>query len=395
MEEIYNKKEKVHLYLKPLRNGCSRYFIAYSYKGKFCREYFNDLTLVPAKSPQDKVHNKNVKTEAQARRSARELEILTGKFVVANKKYDKLLLVDFLESFKKLKADKGQSKSNSITVNNLIMHIKAYKGENTTMAEVDKTFCNGFIDYLANAKAFGTNKLNKTSGKRKPLAKTTARLYYNTFVCALNRAVKDGIIPSNPANLIDREDKKPIRPIGEDRAFLTADEVKRLINTPYQNEKVKNTFLFACFCGLRISDIRALKWANIAIDGNGRSIIIPMKKTGELAVVPLNSNSLKWLPKRGKAKDKDLVFKDLPASSTFNSDLKQWAKQANITKNICFHVSRHTFATLSLESGVDISVVSSLLGHKNIRTTQIYATVVNNKKVEAVNKLDNMFSDID
>lgn len=117
-----------------------------------------------------------------------------------------------------------------------------------------------------------------------------------------------------------------------------------------------------------------------------------MKKTGEVVNVPLNVNALKWMPERGDAKLNDLVF-DLPASSTINSDLKQWMKDANVSKSVCFHVSRHTFATLSLESGADIAVVSDLLGHKNLRTTQIYAKVVDKKKAEAVNKLDQMFND--
>lgn len=393
MEKTKRTNEVVHLSLRKLNNGCSRFYLDFRYKGKRYREFLTDLTLIPAKYPEDRAHNKNVRLEAETIRAEREREIINGTFgTVKSKRNDNLLLVDFLESFKQLKADKGQSKSNAVTVNNLIMHIKAYKGDKVTMVQVDKDFCNGFIDYLAHAKAFGRNKVNKVNGVRKPLAKTTARLYYNTFVCALNRAAKDGIITSNPANLIDREDKKPIKPIGEERAYLTADEVKRLISTPYHNKSVKRAFLFACFCGLRISDVRALRWVNIQTNGNRQIMIMPMKKTGEVVNVPLNVNALKWMPERGDAKLNDLVF-DLPASSTINSDLKQWMKDANVSKSVCFHVSRHTFATLSLESGADIAVVSDLLGHKNLRTAQIYAKVVDKKKVEAVNKLDQMFND--
>lgn len=393
MEKTKRTDEVVHLSLRKLSNGCSRYYLDFRYKGKRYREFLTDLTLKPAKSTEDRTHNKNVRLEAETIRAEREREIINGTFGTVNsKRNDNLLLVDFLESFKQLKADKGQSKSNAVTVNNLIMHIKAYKGEKITMGQVDKAFCNGFIDYLAHAKAFGRNKVNKVNGERKPLAKTTARLYYNTFVCALNRAVDDGVIASNPTNLIRKEDKKPIKPIGEERAYLTADEVKRLINTPYHNESVKRAFLFACFCGLRISDVRALRWVNIQTNGNRQTMIIPMKKTGEVVNVPLNANALKWMPERGDANLNDLVF-DLPASSTINSDLKQWMKDANVYKSVCFHVSRHTFATLSLESGADIAVVSDLLGHKNLRTTQIYAKVVDRKKAEAVNKLDQMFND--
>lgn len=388
--------EIVHLSLKPLRNGCKRYFLDFYFEGKRHKEYLTNLTLKPANSTANRAYNKEVKLQAEAQRIERERQIVEGRFDKAqpdSRQYKALLLVDYMQHFKALKADKGQSKSNATTINNLIMHLQAYKGDKIKMSELDKAYCNGFIDYLATAKAFGRNKLSKTTGERKPLAKTTARLYYNTFVCALNRAARDRIIESNPANLIDREDKKPIKPKGEERAYLTTNEVKRLMSAPCNNEAVRQAFLFACFCGLRISDIRSLVWSNIKEENGYNYISLTMKKTGQAIIIPLNNNALRWMPGRAKAKTTDLVFSNLPADSTINRDIKGWAKAAGITKNICFHVSRHTFATLSLESGVGLAEVSALLGHQNIRTTQIYAKVVDKKKVEAVGLLDKMFNE--
>ena len=71
--------------------------------------------------------------------------------------------------------------------------------------------------------------------------------------------------------------------------------------------------------------------------------------------------------------------------------MKKWAKGAEIEKNVTFHLSRHTFATTLLTLGADIYTTSKLMGHKNLRTTQIYAEVVNKKKVEAVNLMDKVF----
>ena len=387
--------EIVHLSMKPLKNGCKRYFLDFSFEGKRYKEYLTNLTVKPANSTENRAYNKEAKLQAEAIRVERERQILEGSFgkeQANSRKYKALLLTDYLSEFKALKATKGQSSSNATTINNLTMHLIAYRGSQVKMSEVDKEFCNGFIDYLATAKAFKRNKLSKSKGDEKPLAKTTARLYYNTFVCALNRAAREGIIASNPANLIDREDKKPIKPNGEERAFLSTDEVKRLIAIPYTNNTVKRAFLFACFCGLRISDIRGLVWDNVKNENGHRYISVTMKKTGQTITVPLNSSAIGWMPKRGKANGGELVFSDLPADTTINSDLKKWAKEAGITKSVCFHVSRHTFATLSLEGGVGLAEVSALLGHQNIRTTQIYAKVVDKKKVEAVNLLDKMFN---
>lgn len=369
--------EVVHLCLKPLKSGCKRYYLDFTYKGKRYKEYLTNLLVIIPKTAADRAHNKSVQLEAETIRAERERQIINGTYGTPQaERNNNLLLQDFMESFRKLKAEKGQSKSNAVTINNLMMHLVAYSGKETKMGQIDKAYCNGFIDYLAKAKAFGRNKFaDKKKGIRKPLAKSTANLYYNTFVCALNRAAKDGIIDANPANLIDREDKKPIQPLGTERAYLTADEVKRLIDTPYTNEAVKRAFLFACFCGLRISDVTALRWADIK--NNGEQVLyigVTMVKTHNVVIVPLNDNAMRWLPERGKAKGSDKIFKGLPVNSAINSDLKVWAKAANVNKDICFHVSRHTFATLSLESGADIAVVSNLLGHKSLRTTQIYAS---------------------
>ena len=75
-----------------------------------------------------------------------------------------------------------------------------------------------------------------------------------------------------------------------------------------------------------------------------------------------------------------LVFEDLPDPSWISSPLKRWIKSAGITRNITFHCFRHTYATLQLAGGTDIYTVSKMLGHTNVKTTQVYAKVVDEKK---------------
>ncbi len=111
---------------------------------------------------------------------------------------------------------------------------------------------------------------------------------------------------------------------------------------------------------------------------------INQKKTGEPLYLPLSANALQWLPERGLAKDSDKVFA-LPHVSTVEKFLPIWAKDAGINKHITFHVSRHTNATLMLSFGADIYTVSKLLGHTNVKTTQIYAKIVDENKRKAVN----------
>lgn len=76
-----------------------------------------------------------------------------------------------------------------------------------------------------------------------------------------------------------------------------------------------------------------------------------------------------------------------------NAFLKRWAKHVGINKNITFHCSRHSFATLAINSGVDLYVVSKLLGHTNIQTTQVYAKIVDESKNKAIDLLPDFLDD--
>ena len=104
------------------------------------------------------------------------------------------------------------------------------------------------------------------------------------------------------------------------------------------------------------------------------------QKTGEPVYIPLSDNAIKWLPERTGER----VF-NLPHVSSIEKWLAQWSEDAGVKKHITYHVSRHTFATLTLTYGADLYTVSKLLGHSNIQTTQIYAKIVDENKRKAVN----------
>ena len=116
-----------------------------------------------------------------------------------------------------------------------------------------------------------------------------------------------------------------------------------------------------------------------------------MQKTKKPVIVPLGEQALKWLPKQGDAANADKVFPNAPTLGCANRALKHMAKNAGITKLVTFHTSRHTFATLTITAGADIFTTSKLLGHTNVHTTEIYADVVMNTKVDAVNLVSGFF----
>ena len=115
-----------------------------------------------------------------------------------------------------------------------------------------------------------------------------------------------------------------------------------------------------------------------------------MKKTDGQMYLQVSKEALKWLPARNNAKDEDLVY-SLPRNDHANDILRKWVIDAEIKKQITFHCSRHTAATLNLSLGVPLEVVSKLLGHTKISTTQIYAKIVNESRRTAVDKQNGIF----
>lgn len=366
---------------KEVAKGRKSYYLDIYRDGKRSYEFLK-LYTVPETSRAAKIQNENTEKAAIAIRNQRELEIIQGKGGIAPESTGgKMLLVDWLEAYQKQKADTGQSDGRALSVGKLIGHIESYDGRNTRLADVSEEWCKGFISYLAKAKSAKHTKNAKT------LAKSTATLYFSILIAALNEAVRKKLISTNPTKNISREERKPIKADKSNRPYLTIDEVKALMATDCKNPEIKRAFLFACFTGLRISDIRNLQWANITKIRNGYHLSITMQKTREPLTMKLNKQAVALLPEEGKG----LIF-DLPVwDAALNESLKVWAKKAGIDKDICFHVSRHTFATMELTLGADLYVVSKLLGHTNVGTTQIYADIINKRRDEAVELIDNAF----
>jgi integrase len=97
--------------------------------------------------------------------------------------------------------------------------------------------------------------------------------------------------------------------------------------------------------------------------------------------MPISEQALQLCGEQGQPEQ--LVFEDLPDPAWISKPLRRWIEAAGITKRITFHCFRHTYATLQLSSGTDIYTVSKMLGHTNVKTTQLYAKVVDAKKNKA------------
>jgi integrase len=142
-------------------------------------------------------------------------------------------------------------------------------------------------------------------------------------------------------------------------------------------------FIFVCYTGLRISDIKSLKWSDIEL--NPLQIIKRQKKTQRAVYIPLKEASWEIINNGGEYSPQDNVFPLLANSkSQTNQRLIKWAEKAGVAKPVGWHTVRRTFATWELENGVDIYTVARLLGHKNIKQAARYAQVTDKLRRNAV-----------
>ena len=175
-------------------------------------------------------------------------------------------------------------------------------------------------------------------------------------------------------------------PKGEQKQkeFLTLSELQALYVTDCKNDVVKRMSLFSALTGLRHSDCIGLRWENIT-DGKNPSIKFNQQKTKNVVYLPISAEALQLCGKR-KNED-DVIFEEVSNSQFCNTIIAEWVKKAGITKDITFHCFRHTFATLQLTHGTDIYTVSKMLGHADVKTTQVYAQIVDEKKQKAANAI--------
>lgn len=374
-------KEPIRLRSKMLANGNKSLYLDMYQNGK--REYlFLRLYLIPETDQAAKVMNQNTLQAANAIKAQKIIELSNGTAGLNSTAVkSKIKLSDWLDNYRDTVKKRRPNSDYFFRLTSLKNHLSRYKA-NVMLKDVDKEFCEGFINHLLTAPG---------SYKAEPMKRSTAQSYIMVLNAALNMAVREELMRANPLMNIDAADK----PHGGQsmREYLTVEEVKMLMARPCRprDKATKMAFLFSCFCGLRYSDVAGLKWGNIEETNGNFTAKIIIKKTEQPLYVPLSAEALRWMPERGTAADTDKVF-NLPNYQGVRRCLRIWLEDVGINKHITFHIARHTFATLMLTLGADLYTTCKLLGHSKVTTTQIYAKIVDTKKVEAVNLVNDIFS---
>lgn len=237
---------------------------------------------------------------------------------------------------------------------------------NLAFNEISTHFLDAYRYYMKKTLENNENTINKTLSFIKVM---------------VHRAIRDGVLKQDPLK------GYKLKKIEGNREYLTLQELTQLENmlkkklTPGQRNVLKY-FLFSCYTGLRYQDLKNLKYQDI----NDGVIVIIMHKTKDRVSVPIISKAKALL---GEGFPEQNVFK-VKANQVTNRYLKELTGKTQIKKKISFHCARHTFATVGLELGIPIEYISDLLGHKDLRTTKIYAKILDYKKIEEMKKWEKL-----
>jgi integrase len=320
------------------------------------------------KDPLQRLQNKEVTKMANAILSQKVVDQQYSNHGLINPKKGKVGLLSF---FKTVMEKKRESVSNYNNFQSCYKHLSKYlELRDVPLENVDEVLLDGFKDYLLKEKIGRANK---------PLSPNSALSYQIKLKIVLKEAYRQKYMRENITAHITN-----IKGKDTNRQYLTWEELQLLMNTPCEIAELKQMFLFSCLTGMRWSDTVALKWEKIHYNENsGWYIDFKQQKTQSHEIHPVTEHAITLLPKKD---DPQHYIFSLKYSAHLNHKLERWLWSAGISKKITYHCSRHTFAVMML-SHTDIYTVSKLLTHKNLKTTEGYAKVTNQRKIEATDKI--------
>ena len=373
---------KVKLRQKPLADGkLSLYLdfyppIADPVTGKKTRREFLQLHIwEKPKGSLQRQHNADTLFVAEQIRFERENALLKSNIysdlekehIAYLERSEKKFIEYYEESFK------DKPLANWYRYSGAFYLLKKFCPKDIKFKDITLKWCENFRNFVLRA--------DSLFHEGKTLAQTTRHNYFRCFRTILLQAFNEGYLRENlnaKLECIPRKDRP--------RQFLSVSELNQLIQTPCSKDNLKRAALFSALTGLRFGDIQALTWEKLEHQpGEGYYLNFTMRKTGGIMRLPISEQAVELMGNRGKYGE--YVFPKLSRDPLYRQALREWVYDAGIQKHISFHCFRHSFATNQLTAGTDITTVSKMLGHSDLKTTMIYAKVVDNVKREAADRV--------
>ncbi|WP_084680271.1 site-specific integrase [Chryseobacterium luteum] len=333
--------------------------------GKMQRKYYLKIFVYSRpRTELEKEHNKETLSLGEHIRAKRQLDIQNRRFDFLSESKLKSNFIDFFE-------EEAGKRPGSANWEMSVRYFKAFVGDDFPFTHLNETFCEEYADFLLSAPGIGR-------AKRK-IKTNTAVSYFAKFKSTLKEAYKKRFLPIDLGRIVES-----ITPEDTHREFLFMHELEKLAETHCDSVLVKKAGLFSAMTGFRYSDVETLLWSEIQGAKGNYYILYQQEKTDNVEYYPVSDQTIQLLGSSGDPTKK--VFEGLKYDHVVK-ELKKWLINAGIEKHFTFHGFRHTFATLQLACGTSIYTVSKLLGHKNIKTTEIYAKIVDSLKKEASEKI--------
>ena len=382
---------KVEIKERALKGGNRGLYLEYYEKGFRKRENLH-LYLIPEDAPNAKGINKRTYLKAMAVRSDR----LLNPPEFGKKPEDGIdrttTWLEWCDEYIRYSAGCGNGESamrHKKTVRKRIREYLERIGKaDILLKDVTSEVVSGLYGYMRNDYR-NPGQIKVREGK---LAEYSLLHFGQTVNAMFNKALREGRIGYNPLRGLNNLER--FHAPDKHREYLTPEELERFlaVKTAAETEhQVQTAFGFSCMTGLRLGDVRRLRWGDIKPMGDGWAVSIVQQKTGSPVTVPLNNLALSLLPARPGNDDQN-VFHLPRESGRVTKYIRNIRDKAGIIgKELTYHCSRHTAATLAISAGAELYSVSKILGHRNLVSTQVYAKVNLEKKIETVNLTKGVF----
>lgn len=367
---------RVSIRYKTKANGMKSVYLQYypaihNIKGENIKYEYLSLELYA--NPKGKVQrefNRNIMEVAESIKCQRYLQIIRNDYSFLAKEGND---GDFLEYFHR-NADYHGPKFESAR-----MHFEVFCHSSCKFSDLSASLCEKYRYHLLHDKWL--------TDIDREISNNTASAYFNVFIGIVKLAYRDKIISEDFTM-----DIKPIKwNHMTHKEYLTPEEMYLLESIPYgKHPQLPTACLFSMHTGLRRSDILNLRWEHFVNRGNRVYLEKEILKTGIFVSLPLSDDALRII---GELKEKGPVFADLTVT-ILNIHISKWLESAHITKHITFHCFRHTFAMMLTENGTPINIVATLLGHRQLSSTQAYSKVTRKMAEDAIIKSNNEFQKV-
>lgn len=361
---------RVSIRYKEKTNGMKSVYLQFypgirNTKGEIVKYEFLNLEVYSnPKTKEQRLFNKTIEEISESIRCQRYIQIVRCDYNFLGKDN---LDGDFLEYFHR-NADFHGPKFEAAR-----LHFEEFCGHSCKFKDLSPSLCEKYRFYILHDKHLANCD--------KSIKHNTASSYFNVFLNIVKLAFKDNIIPDDYT-----KDVRPIKwnhDINKD--YLTVEEIQLLEQMKYdKHPQLPQACLFSIYTGLRRSDILDLKWEHFVRRGNHVYIEKKIVKTEMFVRLPLSRDALRII---GKRKKEGTVFTELTIS-ILNIHVKRWLELANIRKHITFHCFRHTYAMMLTEKGISTNIISSLLCHKKLSSTQVYSKVTTQMVERTIEQID-------